>query len=275
MVERRRWLVEQRTVLGLSQERLAQAVGVDRSTVVRWEGGETSPQPWHRHRLAEVLGVTPFELADLLCEDPSRRGTPDERLEHALRRTASADLVVAAHLREQVEALDARYEYLPSTSLLAPASQVHGRVVLLRQHASSGPVRRELWAAEMESSLLMGQLVWDASQRRDHTSAVRYFDQAITAAQQVRDAVTVAHAELRKCYVALYGTKDPATGLTLALRASDLSRHESHVVTGLALLHVAEAYAMLADAAACDAALGRARSAFDAIEPDDVAAVLH
>lgn len=262
-------------MLGLSQERFAEAVGVDRSTVLRWERGETSPQPWHRHRLAEVLQVTPPELADLFCEDRSSHGTPDERLEHALRRPVSADLVVAAHLREQVQTLDAQYEFLPSTSLLAPTSQVHGRAVLLRQHARRSLVRRELWTAEMESSLLMGQLVWDGSQRRDHTAAVRYFDQAIAAANQVRDVVTAAHAKLRKSYVDLYGTKNPAAGLALAQQAAAGSRHESHVVTGLALLHVAEAHAMLGDASACDAALSHAEAEVDAIEADDVAAVLH
>jgi hypothetical protein len=33
----------------------------------------------------------------------------------------------------------------------------------------------------------MGRQVWDASQRRDHTSARRYFDQAIVAARTIRN----------------------------------------------------------------------------------------
>jgi hypothetical protein len=37
---------------------------------------------------------------------------------------------------------------------------------------------------------LMGQLVWDASQRRDHDTAVGYFDQAINAARERGDRIT-------------------------------------------------------------------------------------
>ena len=48
-------------------------------------------------------------------------------------------------------------------------------------------MRRELQAAEAEAATLMGQLVWDVSQRRDHDTAVAYFDQAIRAACQHGD----------------------------------------------------------------------------------------
>src|SRR3712207_4334213 len=57
-------------MVGFSQERLAEAVGVDRSTVVRWERAETEPQPWHRRRLAAVLKVSVEELAELLAPSP-------------------------------------------------------------------------------------------------------------------------------------------------------------------------------------------------------------
>ncbi len=44
--------------LGLSQERLAQRLHVDRTTVGRWEQGTSTPQPWHRRPLANALRVT-------------------------------------------------------------------------------------------------------------------------------------------------------------------------------------------------------------------------
>lgn len=48
MVGRRRErLAEHLRSVGLSQERLAKAVGVDAYTVARWELGRTDPQPVH------------------------------------------------------------------------------------------------------------------------------------------------------------------------------------------------------------------------------------
>jgi transcriptional regulator with XRE-family HTH domain len=59
-------LAQRRRVVGLSQEAFAEQLGVDVSTVRRWEYGEREPQPWHRPNLAAVLRVTLEELDDLL-----------------------------------------------------------------------------------------------------------------------------------------------------------------------------------------------------------------
>jgi transcriptional regulator with XRE-family HTH domain len=274
IMARRRRLAERRKAVGLSQEGLAEAIGVDRSTVVRWERGDTQPQPWHRPRLAELLKVSVDELARLLTEENAVDTVDDDRLGHALEHPRSVDLVAIGHLREQIQRLDQRYEFVLSTSLLAPASQLHGQAVFLRQHATRPHLRRELWAAEMESALLMGQLVWDASQRRDHKTALDYFDQAVTAARHARDGATEANAMLRKSYVALYGTNDPQTGLALAQRAAEVGRGESHVIAGLALLHAAEASAMMSDRTECAHTLGAADDDFAQVDPDDPAAAL-
>lgn len=71
-------LAERRKAMGLSQERLAEAVGVDTSTVARWERGETEPQAVHRPRLAEALKVTVEAVGDLLTGVGSsiRRAAP-------------------------------------------------------------------------------------------------------------------------------------------------------------------------------------------------------
>ena len=49
----------QRQARRLSQGQLAEAVGVSRSTVMRWEAGESRPQPAYREALARVLGGRP------------------------------------------------------------------------------------------------------------------------------------------------------------------------------------------------------------------------
>ncbi|MET8308256.1 helix-turn-helix transcriptional regulator [Micromonospora sp. NPDC005173] len=268
---RRHRLAQRRKTIGLSQERLAEALGVDRSTIVRWERAETDPQPWHRPRLAATLKLSIEELADLLADVGQPPSPPDERLGYVLRNPGRVDLIAVAYLRERVQRLDERYDQTPSTLLLAEAGQLHGQEIFLRQHASNGPVQRELAAAVAESATLMGQLVWDASQRRDHVVSAAYFDQAISAAQETRDAVTEANALLRKSYLALYGTKQPNAGLVLTTRAAAVSHSDSHVIAGLAQLHRAEANAMLGQAKDCSDALGTAEAHFAAVDARDPA----
>jgi transcriptional regulator with XRE-family HTH domain len=69
-------LAERRRVIGYTQERLAEMLGVERSTVVRWEAGETSPQPWCRPKLAKILAVSVDELGILLTSGAT--ATPQE-----------------------------------------------------------------------------------------------------------------------------------------------------------------------------------------------------
>jgi transcriptional regulator with XRE-family HTH domain len=68
MAGRRHRLVGMRKAAGFSQERLAEAVGVERTTVMRWERGETCPQPWARPKLARALGISDEALSELLSE---------------------------------------------------------------------------------------------------------------------------------------------------------------------------------------------------------------
>ncbi|MFE0590530.1 helix-turn-helix transcriptional regulator [Micromonospora echinospora] len=272
--KRRHRLAQRRKAIGLSQERLAESLGVDRSTVVRWERAETDPQPWHRPRLATALRLSIEELADLLADVGQPPSPPDERLEYVLRHPRRVDLVTVAYLRERVRDLDERYDRLPSTLLLAEAGQLHGQAIFLRQHAGRGTVQRDLAAAVAESATLMGQLVWDASQRRDHTASAMYFDQAIDAARETRDVITEANALLRKSYLALYGTKQPTSSLVLTTNAATVSHNDSHVIAGLAHLHRAEAHAMLGQPRDCAGALVAAEDHFAAVDPNDPAAVL-
>ena len=48
----------------MTQEQLAEAVGVSRQTVAKWESGETSPDLEHAAALADVLGTTIDGLAN-------------------------------------------------------------------------------------------------------------------------------------------------------------------------------------------------------------------
>jgi DNA-binding XRE family transcriptional regulator len=57
MTVKRRAFAERREIVGHTQETLAEFVGVQPTTVGRWERGETSPMPSFRPKLAEALSV--------------------------------------------------------------------------------------------------------------------------------------------------------------------------------------------------------------------------
>jgi DNA-binding XRE family transcriptional regulator len=63
---RRDLLAQRRKAVGLSQDALAEQLGIERSTIVRWEAGKTGPQPWVRPMLAQALQINSDQLDDLL-----------------------------------------------------------------------------------------------------------------------------------------------------------------------------------------------------------------
>ena len=66
MALKRLRFVQRRRTVGYTQDELAARLGVERTTVGRWEAGDTEPQPWQRPRIAEFLKVTLDELDELL-----------------------------------------------------------------------------------------------------------------------------------------------------------------------------------------------------------------
>ena len=272
--KRHRFAVRRKAV-GFSQEQLAERLRIDRSTVARWEAGETVPQPWIRPQLARSLQLSLDQLEHLLTAGEVAGTEGTERVSHALIHPGSTDILTVAHLRNEVQHLDEQYVHVPSSSLLAHAGQCLGQLRFLAAHAVSGQIRRELFAVEAEAATLMGQLVWDASQRRDHASARMYLDQAVDAARQVRDPGAEGLALLRKAMIALYGERDPQEGLALAELTAETTSKVSDVLTGLAVLHAAEAHAMMGDLASCEEALAAAESRFGRVGELDRAIELY
>jgi transcriptional regulator with XRE-family HTH domain len=273
MARRRQRLAERRQAVGRTQEVLAERLGVDRSTIVRWEAGTASPQPWMRPRLATELNVTVDELDDLLTQESEPGGPTAEARQRALA-PAQTDLSTAAELRSEFEELAARYDRTPSASLLAKGGEQLSLITFMARNAPRGRTERELLSLQGDAFALMGQLVWDASQRRDHATARSYYDQSVTVARRLRDQALEGHALLRTCYVALYGAQDPRTGLDLALQAAATARSISPALTGMALLHAGEAHAMLGEAKDCEQALDAAQRQLDRSDGLDAAADL-
>ena len=123
MSGRRLRLVQARRAAGLTQEDLAHRLGVDRTTVGRWEAGETVPQPWVRRKLAALLGTTQARLETLIDGEPvdlpPRIDDEIEALELA-RRAAASDVgdVTLTRLETAVDELASSYATAQPAELL-------------------------------------------------------------------------------------------------------------------------------------------------------------
>lgn len=82
MASKRCRFAASRKAAGYSQEQLAERLGVERSTVARWEAGETAPQPWLRPSIADALGVSLTMISELLIEIDSEKVPPETGIGH-------------------------------------------------------------------------------------------------------------------------------------------------------------------------------------------------
>lgn len=261
---RRIALAERRRTLGLSQEDLAARLRVDRSTVARWERGHTAPQPWQRPALARALALSPDELTDLLnSEHRQAAGLPTDF-------GASAD-----EIHRELTRLEEAYSSTPAIMLLSTTAARLAQLTQLREQSLSVHDASELDRSYSRALTLMGQLVWDASQRRDHTAARDYFEQAANAARRAHDPTLEARALLRFSFIALYGQNAPRLGLALTTSAAKVSRRVSPVIGALTHLHAAEAHAMLGSATECRRSLAAAETDLGAHHRGDPAEDLY
>lgn len=81
MARRRQEFFTYRRAQGFTQESLAEAVGVDRSTVARWEAGETEPQAHQRRKLCRLFNLSPAQLDPLLSVQERASPSPVARSE--------------------------------------------------------------------------------------------------------------------------------------------------------------------------------------------------
>src|SRR5882724_6185643 len=120
---RRQRLVQRRKALGLTQEALAELLAVGRSTVVRWERGESEPLPSIRPRLARALKVSADLLEGLLTADDQRG---DDVAPRQLPATAADFTGRAAELRRLTQILDAAGPGRPGTVVISAISGMAG-----------------------------------------------------------------------------------------------------------------------------------------------------
>lgn len=131
MAVRRTGLAQVRKTAGYSQESFAEAMGVDRSTVVRWEAGNNDPQPYQQPKLARLLGVDAENLRRLLHPETDVRpviqpwyapAVEDDELEalELMRRVESSDVgeETLARLEATVDELAIAYPTTPPQVLI-------------------------------------------------------------------------------------------------------------------------------------------------------------
>jgi len=153
-------LVQRRKALGFTQEALAEQLGCERTTVIRWERAETEPQPWVRPRLTQVLQLTAEELDNLLS---AVADVPGEREGFTLVTSVPLDFSLSAAYTVRIMEGFSAHDIATRREALAGLAVISG-AALLR------PVRE--WAASL--ALLTG------SPPEVGTDEVAELEQAVT-----------------------------------------------------------------------------------------------
>ena len=155
---RRERLAKRRKSLGLTQEALAAVMGVDRSTVGRWERGDSEPLPSIRPKLAHALRVSADRLEVLLAADGEDAAV---LLPVSARGTGTAP-AVPRQLPSAVAGFTGRAQELAElTRLMDQAAAGPGTVVISAIGGTAGVGKTALalhWAHRVADRFADGQL---------------------------------------------------------------------------------------------------------------------
>ncbi|MGH3870694.1 MAG: helix-turn-helix transcriptional regulator [Pseudonocardiaceae bacterium] len=215
MKAKRHALADRRETVGHTQETLAESVGVEPTTIGRWERGETSPQPWSRPKLAEALAVSVEQLDTMLTE-----GQPTEPQQPVAgpRDDPERDPILTAtwNHRGTVEA---------ATVLSGGDDRVKRRVFLsLTGPALTAPAHQ--WLVHEPEPLVSG-----LSGRRVSAGMAHQFTAMITELRKMEDVagggsvLTLAQHEFRWVTALLnHATYDAQTGRALHVALAELGQ---------------------------------------------------
>jgi len=289
----RHGLAQRRKTLGFSQEQFAWELRVDRTTVGRWERGETDPQPYIRPRLARALKVNPTELGKLLKsgvenghtatdagghlpQEPLDSGTLDDMIRREFLRLVSvAGAIVTlpqGEVSEVESAIGADDLGVRSTlnshlwSIYGLTSSKQSVYPLVREQLStltsalrearSDDEHRALCGMVGDVAQLAGEVWFDANR---YTEAAHCYALAADAGKEAGDRDLWACALVRHSFVSLYARRyDDALPLLdaagLLARNGDSQLPTRHWVASVR----AQVFAGLGDADGCTRALDEA-----------------
>lgn len=265
-------LAAQRKAAGLSQEELAHQIGVDRSTIVRWEGGERTPQPWQRPNLAQALGVSLSKLDELLASDqpttpenPGNAAEGFEQLRETLSRSLPSGSLTVGQIDDLHHGIEANARHCLHAPPLAMVQELVKDLSRIRQHIDHQQpptIQQGLYrAGALLAVLIADELMVLGNPRQSrawHGTAQHLADQSTD--DQLRANVR-ALAALLPLY---YG--DPIETVRLAEAAEQSLDGKPILASVLAPMYKATALAQMNAANASSKAFGTARQRIQDLE---------
>jgi transcriptional regulator with XRE-family HTH domain len=209
-------------------------------------------------RMGEAVGLSQGQVSQVM--NGTRRITNLDVLERIAQGLAMPD-----HARIQLGLAPTLDGPAPAAPRTAPAGTADAREDASATASVTGP----------DVPAPAGDLVGIAQLRKRVQHITAAYDTVpsvslLAAAGQVQAQI----AGLREwvSYVALYGVRRPAIGLSLAAQAAQRSTGYSPTLTGVSLLHVAEAHGFLGDRLGCEQALEDAQAQLSQRDELDAAA---
>jgi transcriptional regulator with XRE-family HTH domain len=230
MAVRRIGFARARKAAGFTQESFAEAMGVDRSTVVRWDAGEREPLPYKRPKLARLLKITMQELDDLLTPADTNPPTGERAVSPTQpSRAGGVPLPMVVAMEDPRRYLDGPViDYLSRQLVMCKADDgsmgpaavlpvVLGILGAIEHHARAvtPAVRRSLLTVGADAAEFAAWLYRDS---RDPVRASFWHDRAIEWAQESGDMPMQGYVLLKKSQMA-YEERDGLRVLTFAQAA--------------------------------------------------------
>lgn len=285
----KRWrFAASRRSAGYSQEQLAEQLGVERSTVTRWEAGETTPQPWVRPKLAKLLTVSGEQLDGLLAEAETAAAVSShdvtaavtstepvtvleqvERLRQGLHETISEHALSRASLDDWEQTVSQHGNATRDRPPVAMLDDLTADLAELQQaltRCRSSTALRRLTRVTAHLAGLMCLMLIKLGSR---PAFRRWARTARTAADEAGDPLTASWVRAQEAYGCFY-SGNLTDAVVVAQHAQTLAGHTPCVGIALAAALEARAQAALGKTQETLEAIARAEAVLAALDDESV-----